>query len=296
MITLDGKALIDFKIIAKSGHSHPSTPSFYEKTIEIPEMDGLYYISTKNGVKKFGFPMAVNEKDRPDSQKILRYFIDFFHDKRGKKRLVKMSFDYEPEKYYHVRLSAAVQPTRDYKIWEFDLDLTAYDPWAYALATAYDPSDAEDYDTETEYDTEVEYINQTYTPFVNEKQYVGIYNYSPYNTPFSFVIEGAVTNPSITNTTTGEKMTFDGLTLATDERLYVDSKRKTTWKIKATEDQYYWLTPNQIIKYPSQWAKYNVYHEHSGDWIELTTEGNTLLFEGTSPNGDVNFNWEHRFL
>lgn len=132
MIILDGKTLSEFNIIAGVGHVNPSTPSFRENTIEIPGMDGVYYVDVQNGVKKFRFPLATNEVDRPQSQRILREFINFFHDAKGQKRLVKMSFDYEADKYYDVRLSKDIQPNREYAFWEFDLEVTAHDPWSYS--------------------------------------------------------------------------------------------------------------------------------------------------------------------
>ncbi|MCP3025419.1 phage tail domain-containing protein [Halobacillus sp. A5] len=295
MIKLDDKSLKEFNIIPNKGHTNPSTPSFSEKTLEIPGKDGLYYLGVKDGVRTFTFPLTIMEKERSESQKVLREFVNLFHDSRGRKRKVKLSFDYESEKYYYVRLSSDINPTRTRAVFQFDLTLTTYDGWLYAASDAYDPKTVEEYNSGLEYgEPEAEYVNQTNTSFSNSKQYVGIYNYSHYNTPFSFMIEGYVINPRITNIATGKSVSFN-LTLEAGERLYFDSKLMTVWREKGSKFHDYWISPTMSMKYPYEWEKFNTYDGMSGDFLELTAEENTLLFEGGDPSAHVQFEWEHRF-
>lgn len=296
MITLDGVKLTDMGIIPLKDHVNPLTSRTRDNTLEIPNRHGLYDFGAYMEQKDFRFPLGYYPNTRAELQRKIYELKTLLFDTYGRPKTIKLELDYEEEKWYMVRFSGSIPIERLLSMGEFTLPLTAYDPWAYAPADYYDPDFIASYDTDAEYNEGLEYKNQTFSPFDNTRQYVGVYNYSHYVTPFSFVIEGRVDNPKLTNVTTGKSITFNGLSLASNERLYVDCKKKTTWKIKATEDQHYWLTPNMMMEYPSQWEKLNVYHEMNGDWIDLASGGNTLLFEGNNPNASINFQWLHRFM
>lgn len=147
------------------------------------------------------------------------------------------------------------------------------------------------------YGVDLEYKNQVYSPFKNRRQYVGVYNYSQYETPFSFVIQGYCRNPRITNQTTGKSLKFNDLTLGANERLYVDSRRMTAWKIKIADDKYEFLTPHKIMRDYDAWDKINAHPNKSGDFLMLTAGSNSILFESDdTPDAEIYLDWEHRFL
>lgn len=294
-VYLDGRSLSEFGLFLRPGHEHP-IPETRDTTIEIPHMNGLRYITSTVGPRIINLPVGIiPQLNKTDLQKKIREFTAFLLNEYGKPREIKLSFGYEPEKYYKVRYSGSITPERLITMGVFELPFIAYDPFAYAPADYYDPDFIPSYDTSIEYDSGVEYKNQTSTPFNNIRQYAGIFNYSHYATPFSFVIEGYVKNPKITNLTSGKSAQLN-ITVEADERLYFDSKLMTTWKVKATEDKYFWLTPYQIMKHEAEWAKINKYNDMSGDFLELVSGKNSILFEGENPNAYVNFHWEHRFL
>lgn len=296
MVSINGKNLkTDLGIDVKMTFKLPGLPPTRDRSLLIPNKHGTYDMGGYMEPVPHALPCRVSGT-MVEVQTKIKELTKLLIGGDGRPKTVELRYPFEAEKWHNVRYSGSLETLRNAVIGDFTLPLVNFESYYYASQTAYDPSDAPNYDEGTEYDSEVEYINQTHTPFTNIKQYVGIYNYSHYSTPFSFMIEGAVVNPSITNTTTGKKITFTNLTVLADERLYVDSKKKTTWKLKAIDDDYYWLTPNMMMQYPSEWEKINVYHEFAGDWLELIAEGNTLLFEGESPDASVNFNWEHRFL
>lgn len=148
----------------------------------------------------------------------------------------------------------------------------------------------------SKYGADLEYTNQVYSPFLNTRQYVGVFNYSHYATPFNFVIEGYCKNPKIINQTTGKYIQFN-LTVQKDERLYIDSRRLTTWKIKIKDDQYEYLTPHKIMRDYEAWDKINAYNESEGDFVMLSSGENHWRFESDdTPDAKIYLDWEHRFL
>lgn len=148
----------------------------------------------------------------------------------------------------------------------------------------------------SKYGADLEYTNQVYSPFLNTRQYVGVFNYSHYATPFNFVIEGYCKNPKIINQTTGRYISFN-LTVQNDERLYVDSRRLATWKIKIKDDQYEYLTPHKIMRDYEAWDRINAYNESEGDFVMLSSGENHWRFESdVAPDAKIYLDWEHRFL
>src|SRR5699024_7977635 len=107
-----------------------------------------------------------------------------------------------------------------------------------------------------------------------------------YATPFSFVIEGYVHKPKITNLTSGKSAQLN-VTVEKNEKLYFDSRLQTVWKISSQDDQHFWLTPVFMMEDYDEWDKINEYNEMSGQFIELLSGGNTLLFEGGNPDAHI---------
>ena len=294
---LGDKTFAELNLRVVSDYDHPIAPDTRDHTIVIPGRNGAVDMGADVNVRSFALPCVARHRTREALQKTVRDLSAHLFDMYGKPKTLELRFSEEPEKYYKVRYSGSLPISRLVGRGEFILPLVAHDPYAYAPATYYDPDFIADYDSDTEYDDGVtEYKNQTHTPFKNARQYAGVFNYSHFATPFSFVIEGYVRNPKITNLTSGVSAKFNGVTVEADERLYFDSKLMTTWKVKASEDKWFWLTPYQMMKYPAHWDKLNHYNNMSGHFLELVSGDNTILFEGEQPDAQVNFRWEHRFL
>lgn len=137
MITLDDiYRLEDFGLRAWLEHDHPITPVTTEKTIAIPGMAGLWDFGTEIRERRMGLPMQVNERDRMMLQHKLSKFVTFFHDEFGRKREVKLVFDYEPDKFYKVKLAGQITPERLAHAGKFVLPVVAYDPYKYSKTYA----------------------------------------------------------------------------------------------------------------------------------------------------------------
>jgi len=265
VIILDNKKLKDFNIIAQKGHSNPSTPSFYENTIEIPGRNGLYYISTQNGVKKFRFPLATNEVDRPQSQRILREFINFFHDAYMQKRLVKMSFEYEAQKYYDVRLSKAVDADRQFGIGEFDLIVTSHDGYSNNVSINTDVVwGSEEITFESEY--------QLGHTFIKDKQIT-----SPIT--LETTVDGYAIRPTFLINGSGDNVTFQ----ANGKSFSLDNFSVSDWVLDGKKRT---VTINSI----------NGYDKKTSGWIDLLPGQNQLQISGTNMNFTLTVEHRDKYL
>ena len=88
--------------------------------------------------------------------------------------------------------------------------------------------------------------------------------------PFVVEIEGTVLSPRITNQTTGKTIYLPTIT---NQKLTLDSQKFT-------------VKVNEINKLSS----------YSGDFFNLASWDNSLLFEGGYPNATVIFKWKHKFM
>lgn len=135
MITLDGYKLSHFGLIGEK-QTNPMTPNFSNKTLSVPGRDGLYNFGAEIYEKTFTFNIVAIDKNSNLLQNKLREFARFLVDDYGKPREIKLAYDYEPDKYYLVMLSAPIDPDRAARVGKFNLSLTAYDPYAYSTVYA----------------------------------------------------------------------------------------------------------------------------------------------------------------
>lgn len=124
----------DFGLIPLLGHEHPIVPDITNKTLKIPGKAGEYYFGTEIGTKPFSIPLGIMERDRIELQQKLNSLVAFLFDQYGNPRTIKMSFNYEPDKYYMVRVNGSVSVERMMIAAEFEIPFIAYDPYKYSVA------------------------------------------------------------------------------------------------------------------------------------------------------------------
>jgi predicted phage tail component-like protein len=135
MITLDGYSLRSFGLCCEK-QNHPLTPNFKSKTLSIPGKVGLYDFGAEMQEREISFNIGAIDKDKTALQYKLRQFVAFLHDAYGKPRSIRLTFDYEPDKYYVVKISNRIEPDRVSRTGKFTLQFTAYDPYAYSSVYA----------------------------------------------------------------------------------------------------------------------------------------------------------------
>jgi predicted phage tail component-like protein len=135
MITLDGYSLRSFGLCCEK-QNHPITPNFKIKTMSIPGKVGLYEFGVEIQERETSFNIGIIDKDKTALQYKLRRFVAFLHDVYGKPRSIRLAFNYEPDKYYVVKISNRIEPDRVSRTGKFTLQFTAYDPYAYSSVYA----------------------------------------------------------------------------------------------------------------------------------------------------------------
>ena len=126
----------DFGLIEEFGHVHPSTPEFQEQTLAIPGRRGLLGFGSQVGAKQFSLPVKVFVRDRYERQRRKNQFVAFLFDGYGQPKEFKLSFDYEQDKYYLVKVSSQFTPEMLFQMDQFDLPLVAHEPTKYFLVNS----------------------------------------------------------------------------------------------------------------------------------------------------------------
>lgn len=272
-IKIDGIPISQYNLKCELSHDHPALPGTRDYTEQIPGMFGAYDYGADMSVKEFSLPMKIeNVNSNSELALAMREFTKALLDPTGRPKTVKLSFDYEPEKWYMARYSGSMPLDRLVYRGLFTLPLTAFDPAAYALSSAYDSN--QDYNGDDVYNGESYYPNTQSFNWIYTKHYTGVYNHSFYESPMKFIIKGACLNPKITHTETGKTLTLTETLSSTDE-VIIDSKAFTIVKNK---------TVNLLRKY-------------SGDFFQLVEGNNSFVFESeTVPNAVVTLDWNHRFM
>ncbi len=127
-VKLDGRDPKEFGLIFLQDHYHPMTPEIRSKTLAIPGMSGEWDFGSERGPKPFNLPFGIIEYDRFKKQRKLNDFVAFLFDVYGSPRSIKLSFNYEPDKYYNVKLKSRIDPERLYHSAKFDVPFIAHKP------------------------------------------------------------------------------------------------------------------------------------------------------------------------
>lgn len=267
---INGTDFAEYGVRVLAGSQHDALPETRDRTITVPGRHGAYDFGADLGVRQFELKCAlIDATDPADLQQKLRLLTAELTDAYGRPKTFELSFSEEPEKHYRVRYSGRVAVDRIYKLGLFSLPLTAYDPASYAGMNAYDPLVQPQYDSGFEYGGENMYANTVSFNWAYPKHYSGFRNYSEYTTPVAMEIYGSVSNPSVTNLNTGERLMLPSITNATltvglDKTVLVNGS--------------------------------NALDDYLGDFIIATPGNVSLLFEGENPNCQVTYEWKHKFI
>lgn len=134
MITIDGHRLKEFNMVMLQNHDKPVLPQVRSQTISIPGVHGAHYMDSEFDPLPFNFPIGITPQS--DYKNIIYQadrFADLFVDQFGKTKEVELILDYMPDRFYKVRYSGILPIRRLISMAEFDLPLTAYDPFSYSL-------------------------------------------------------------------------------------------------------------------------------------------------------------------
>ena len=201
-IRLDNKKPKDFGLIFLTEHYHPMTPEMRTKTLSIPGMAGEWDFGSEWGPRPFTLPFGIIEHDNFARQRKLNTFVAFLLDAYGRPRPIKLYFDYEPDKYYEVKLAAKIDPSRLRHSARFDVQFTAHDPFKkYAV-----PSDEIIMDSDIPIMSDILWDTGLNDRTITAPETFEIINNGSLAIPFAFRIDGSGENVSLT--ANGKRMTL----------------------------------------------------------------------------------------
>lgn len=136
-IKLDGKPLSDFGIDLLSPAVHPAAPQTRDMTVYVPGRAGVYHFGSTLGERNFSFECGlIRELDTAELQRRLRELVAFLLDSYARPREIRLTFDYEPDKYYAVKFVGQIVPERFFALGSLTLTFTAFDPMAKSVVTS----------------------------------------------------------------------------------------------------------------------------------------------------------------
>ena len=101
-------------------------------------MAGVWSFGHQIGTRTFEIPLKHLYNDMYKRQRFLNELVAFLFDENGFPREFKLFFEYEPDKYYKVRISGQLNPERLLFSNTFSLTLIANDPYKYFVNTMDD--------------------------------------------------------------------------------------------------------------------------------------------------------------
>ena len=117
-------------LIPKQGQQHPLTAEIQLNTMSIPGMDGEWDFGSELKSIPFNLSFRKIGMDKHEMQRKLKEFVVFLCDSYGKPRPVKLTYDYEPDRYYEVKLSKMLDPSRMANVTDIEVPFIAHKPHA----------------------------------------------------------------------------------------------------------------------------------------------------------------------
>lgn len=202
MIYLDGNPISKWGLQIQKEHDHPAVPELRRKTMTIPGMDGEWDFGSESGPKPFNFPLGFIEYDMYEKQRRINEFVAFLFDIYGKPREMKLSFDYEPDKFYRVKIANGFTPRRIHGFAFFDLPLIASKPRKNFMV----PSDEIIMDSDIPIMSDLLWETGLSNRKITSPQSFEIVNNGTVVIPFSFIVDGSGNNVAFS--ANGRTMTF----------------------------------------------------------------------------------------
>lgn len=132
MITMDDKYRFeDFGFDVEPGNTDPMTPVFEHKTKHISGRPGLWGFGSETKEKSFAFPLKIQDVFYDEMQWRFNELVAFLFDAYGKPREIKIVRDYEPDKYYMVKLASQMIPNLSIQEGTVTIPFVAFDPHKY---------------------------------------------------------------------------------------------------------------------------------------------------------------------
>lgn len=263
-VKFDGRDPKEFGLIFLKDHYHPHTPEMRSKTLIIPGRPGAWDFGSEWGIRTFTLPFAIIEYNKLEMQRKIRAFVAFLLDSNGRPREVKLTFDYDNDKYYSVKLAAQISPERFFFAEQFELPLVAHDPFGKSLVS----SDEITMDSDVSIQADIMWDTGLSERTITAPETFIIVNNGTVALRFSYVVEGSGTNVTLSaNGKIFSLGTFSNKTYEVNGDMF-------TVKVNGVTD----LTTT------------------SGDFIELLPGSNDITVSGSNLNLTISESLTYKYI
>lgn len=211
MISLDGHKLSEWKLVVEPGHENPLTPELRRNVMTIPGMPGSWDYGSEWGERPLSIPVWIQHKDKMEMQRLMREFVAFLLDSYGRPREVKLIYDYDPDKYYSVKLSQLLNPERLAKLSKFAIPFVANNPYAQFIV----PSNQISWDSDIPFMSDVLWGMDKTEFTINGPQTITLVYSGNVAMRAGFILKGSGTNVKVS--ANGKTMTFGNMSNTTYE-------------------------------------------------------------------------------
>lgn len=267
--TLGGVTAAQLGIQMISSSRRPILPNTIDRTLAIPGRNGLWDFGADIGARQFSLQCALINWNAVALQTAIGKIASHLLDQYGKPRTMALILDLQPNRTYTVRYSGSLPIDRIIGLGQFTLPLLAADPAGYEPSNDYDPDDLL-YDVGLDYDVGLIQQNPTGFNWKYTEQHSSLRNYSPFATGIKLTIVGNVAGGSIEHEQSGQTL---GIPSISSKTMVID-----TGTMRVTIDGA------------------NGMPGTSGDFFDLTSGDNGLIFHATAASASVAFDWRHKFL
>ncbi|MFC9728353.1 phage tail domain-containing protein [Bacillus cereus] len=271
-LTIDGKSLNQLGLALLPGFQHPAAPPIRDYTVSIPGRPGAYYFGSDIDPLEFNLPLIIKpQENRFELAAAIRKMVTAFIDYYGKPKLVKLIYDYEPDKYYLVQYSGSLPIDRYFSLGKFELPLIAYDPNAYSVVSN---------DEITWGSQNITFENMIYTYGHNGGGQVEKVTSSKL---YSVFVSGLVQNPIITINGSGANV----IVSANGKSFSLGTFNNTNWLIDGNTWTVLKNGANGLSDYNKNYP--------TGSWLEFIPGDNKISINGTSLNLTIQVKFRDKF-
>lgn len=132
MIILDGTHISELGFEAEPFYEDPITPFLEHKTVAIPGRVGFWDFGTESREKPFAFNLTLHNRFQDNIQSAYNKLVKLLFDEYGRAKTIKLVREYEPDKFYYVKVAEQLIPERLVDEGRLILRLIAFDPFKYS--------------------------------------------------------------------------------------------------------------------------------------------------------------------
>lgn len=136
MIRLNDIPIRELGLYTRPGDIHPLSPDVKNDTVKIPGRHGSIPMQSRLDDRPHDIPLAILEERMDEAQLVGREFVKMLFDEFGMPKVLRLTYEYDPDKFYYVKLDDGISPDRFIGFSDFVCNFISHDPFAYSTVTS----------------------------------------------------------------------------------------------------------------------------------------------------------------